>query len=50
MRKRRSPSPPSTPADAEMDRQGLWSVEQAVGPVRKAGKRRKSKDIAAEID
>ena len=45
MRKRRSPSPPSTPADAKMDRQGLWSVEQAMGSVRKAGKRRRAKTL-----
>ena len=49
MRKRRSPSPPSTPADAEMDRQGLWSVEQAAGPVRKAGKRRRAKNVLQKL-
>ena len=49
MRKRRSPSPPSTPADAKMDRQGLWGVEQAVGSVRKAGKRRRAKTVPRKL-
>ena len=49
MHKRRSPSPPSTPSDGKMDRQGLWSVEQAVGPVRKAGKRRRAKTVPQKL-